>query len=61
MLPNGTVGKAVERLRRQRIKLLVCNTPQVAALVPALGGTLDLIAVGGVERQGCTGSAELQG
>jgi dihydroorotate dehydrogenase (fumarate) len=50
MLPNGVVGKAVELLRRQRIELLVCNTPQLAAFVPAVGGALDLIAVGGVSN-----------
>jgi dihydroorotate dehydrogenase (fumarate) len=48
MLPDGAVGSAVDLLRRHRIEVLVCNTPQLAAFAPAIGGALDLIAVGGV-------------
>jgi dihydroorotate dehydrogenase len=50
MLPNSTVGKAVEWPRRRRIERSVCNTPQLAASVPAIGGAFDLIAVGSVSN-----------
>jgi dihydroorotate dehydrogenase (fumarate) len=49
VLPKG-VGHAVELLRRHRIEVFVCNTPQLAAFVPAIGGALDVIAVGGVSN-----------
>jgi dihydroorotate dehydrogenase (fumarate) len=50
VLPEGEVGHAVELLRRHRIDVFVCNTPQLAAFVPAISGELDLIAVGGVSN-----------
>jgi dihydroorotate dehydrogenase (fumarate) len=50
VLPEGAVGHAVELLRHHRIEVFVCNTPQLAAFVPAIGGALDLIAVGGVSN-----------
>jgi dihydroorotate dehydrogenase (fumarate) len=50
VLPDGEVGHAVELLKRHRIEVLVCNTPQLTAFVPALSGMLDLIAVGGVSN-----------
>jgi dihydroorotate dehydrogenase (fumarate) len=49
-LPEGTVGRAVDLLRRHQIDVFVCNTPQLATFVPAIGGALDLIAVGGVSN-----------
>jgi dihydroorotate dehydrogenase (fumarate) len=50
ILPEGAVGPAVDLLRRHRVEILVCNTPQLAAFVPVIGGGLDLIAVGGVSN-----------
>jgi dihydroorotate dehydrogenase (fumarate) len=50
MLPAGAVGNAVELLRRHRIEVFVCNTPQLAAFEPVIGEGLDLIAVGGVSN-----------
>jgi dihydroorotate dehydrogenase (fumarate) len=47
-LPGGVVGHAVERLRRHRIEVGVCHTPQLATFALARDGALDLIAVGGV-------------
>jgi dihydroorotate dehydrogenase (fumarate) len=49
-LPDGTVGPAVDLLRRHRIDIFVCNTPQLGAFVPAIDGAIDLIAVGGVSN-----------
>jgi dihydroorotate dehydrogenase len=49
-LSEGAVGPAVDLLRRQRIAIFVCNTPQLTAFVPAIGGAIDLIAVGGVSN-----------
>ena len=49
-LPDEAVGPAVDLLRRHRIEIFVCNTPQLAAFVPAIDGALDLIAVGGVSN-----------
>ena len=48
ILPDEAVGRAVELLRHHRIEVFVCNTPQLETFAPALDGTLDLIAVGGV-------------
>jgi dihydroorotate dehydrogenase len=48
MLPDGAVGRAVDLLRRHQIEVLVCNTPQLAGFAPAIGGSFDLVAVGGV-------------
>jgi len=50
VLPNEAVGHAVELLRRHRIEVFVCNTPQLATFVPAIGEGLDVIAVGGVSN-----------
>ena len=50
VLPEGAVGRAVELLRRHRIEVFVCNTPQLGIFVPVIGGALDLIAVGGVSN-----------
>jgi dihydroorotate dehydrogenase (fumarate) len=47
-LPEGVMGQAVDLLRRHRIEVFVCHTLQLAAFEPAIGGALDLIAVGGV-------------
>jgi dihydroorotate dehydrogenase (fumarate) len=47
-LPEAQVGQAVELLRRHRIEVLVCQTPQLPAFARSCGGGLDLIAVGGV-------------
>jgi Dihydroorotate dehydrogenase len=47
---TGAVGRASELLRRHRVDAFVCHTPQLAVFVPALGGALDLIAVGGVSN-----------
>jgi dihydroorotate dehydrogenase (fumarate) len=49
-LPDASVGSAVDLLRRHQIEVFVCNTPQLAAFAPALGGALDIIAVGGVSN-----------
>jgi dihydroorotate dehydrogenase (fumarate) len=49
-LPDGAVGHAFDLLRRHRIEVFVCNTPQLVAFAPAIGGALDLIAVGGVSN-----------
>jgi dihydroorotate dehydrogenase (fumarate) len=49
-LPTGTVASAVDLLRRHQIEIFVCNTPQLEVFVPAIGGALDLIAVGGVSN-----------
>jgi dihydroorotate dehydrogenase (fumarate) len=49
-LPDSAFNSAVDLLRRHRIEVFVCNTPQVAAFAPALDGALDLIAVGGVSN-----------
>jgi len=49
-LPEAAMGQAVDLLRRHRIEVFVCNTPQLAAFAPAIGGALDLIAVGGVSN-----------
>jgi dihydroorotate dehydrogenase (fumarate) len=49
-LPDVAVGHAVELLRRHRIEAFVCNTPQLATFVPAIGGAVDVIAVGGVSN-----------
>jgi len=48
ILSEGAVGDAVDCLRRHRIEVLVCNTPQLSTFVPVIGAGLDLIAVGGV-------------
>jgi dihydroorotate dehydrogenase (fumarate) len=50
VLAEGAVSTAVELLRRHRIEVFVCNTPQLSTFVPAIGGVLDLIAVGGVSN-----------
>jgi dihydroorotate dehydrogenase (fumarate) len=50
VLPNEAVGNAVELLRRHRIEVFVCNTPQLVVFVPVIGEGLDLIAVGGVSN-----------
>jgi dihydroorotate dehydrogenase (fumarate) len=50
VLSDVASGRAVELLRRHRIEIVVCNTPQLATFVPAIGGALDLIAVGGVSN-----------
>jgi dihydroorotate dehydrogenase (fumarate) len=50
VLPNEAVGDAIALLRRHRIEVFVCNTPQLAAFVPVTGEGLDLIAVGGVSN-----------
>jgi dihydroorotate dehydrogenase (fumarate) len=50
VLPEGKLGDAIDLLGRQRIEVLVCNTPQLAAFVTAIRGALDLIAVGGVSN-----------
>ena len=47
-LPDNAVDQAVALLRRHRIEVFVCNTPQLATFTPALQGQIDLIAVGGV-------------
>jgi dihydroorotate dehydrogenase len=47
-LPEATISQAVELLRRHRVRIFVCNTPQLTAFAPAVGTALDLIAVGGV-------------
>jgi dihydroorotate dehydrogenase (fumarate) len=47
-LPGGLVGQAIDLLQRHRTDVFVCNTPQLAAFASAIGGALDLIAVGGV-------------
>jgi dihydroorotate dehydrogenase (fumarate) len=49
-LPQGLMGQAVDLLQRHRIDVFVCNTPQLAAFASAIGGALDLIAVGGVSN-----------
>ena len=49
-LPEATIGQAVDLLRRHRIEVFVCNTPQLAAFEPAISGALDLIAVGGISN-----------
>jgi dihydroorotate dehydrogenase (fumarate) len=49
-LHEGAIGAAVEVLRRHRIEVFVCNTPQVLTFVPLIGAALDLIAVGGVSN-----------
>jgi len=49
-LTEGAVGAAVELLRRHRIDVFVCNTPQLSIFVPAIGAGLDIIAVGGVSN-----------
>lgn len=49
-LSEGVVGAAVELLRRHRIEVFVCNTPQLSIFVPAIGAGLDIIAVGGVSN-----------
>jgi hypothetical protein len=43
---TGAVGHAVELLRRHRIDVSVCKTPQLAAFLRAIGGALEVIAVG---------------
>jgi dihydroorotate dehydrogenase (fumarate) len=50
VLPEGEESHVVELLRRHWIEVFVCNTPQLAAFVPAISGALDLIAVGGVSN-----------
>jgi dihydroorotate dehydrogenase len=50
VLSDGVVGAAVELLRRHRIEVFVCNTPQLSTFVPASGAGLDIIAVGGVSN-----------
>jgi dihydroorotate dehydrogenase (fumarate) len=50
VLSEGAVGNAVELLRRHRIEVFVCNTPQLSTFSPAIRGGLDLIAVGGVSN-----------
>ena len=50
VLSDAASGHAVALLRRHRIEVFVCNTPQLATFVPAIGGALDLIAVGGVSN-----------
>jgi dihydroorotate dehydrogenase (fumarate) len=47
-LPEATISQAIELLRRHRISIFVCNTPQLTAFAPAVEAQLDLIAVGGV-------------
>jgi dihydroorotate dehydrogenase len=47
-LPEAVMGQTVDLLRRHRIEVFVCNTPHLAAFEPAIGGALDLIAVGGI-------------
>jgi dihydroorotate dehydrogenase (fumarate) len=49
-LPAAALGQAVDFLRRHRVEVFVCNTPQLAAFETAIGGALDLIAVGGVSN-----------
>jgi dihydroorotate dehydrogenase len=49
-LAEAAMGQAVDLLRRHRIEVFVCNTPQLAAFASAIGGALDLIAVGGVSN-----------
>ncbi|HEX9871873.1 MAG TPA: hypothetical protein VGC99_25400 [Candidatus Tectomicrobia bacterium] len=49
-LSEGVVGDAVECLRRHRIEVFACNTPQLSTFVPAIGGGIDIIAVGGVSN-----------
>jgi dihydroorotate dehydrogenase (fumarate) len=49
-LPEAAMGQAVDLLRRHRIEVFVCNTPQLAAFALAIGGAPDLIAVGGVSN-----------
>jgi len=49
-LSEGAVEDAVESLRRHRIEVFVCNTPQLSTFVPAIGAGLDIIAVGGVSN-----------
>ena len=49
-LSEGMVGAAIECLRRHRIEVFTCKTPQLSTFVPAIGGGLDLIAVGGVSN-----------
>jgi dihydroorotate dehydrogenase (fumarate) len=49
-LPEAAMGQAVDLLRRHQIEVIVCNTPQLAAFESAIGGALDLIAVGGVSN-----------
>ena len=50
ILSEGAGGAAVELLRRHRIEVFVCNTPQLSIFVPAIGAGLDIIAVGGVSN-----------
>jgi dihydroorotate dehydrogenase (fumarate) len=50
VLSEAAVADAVDLLRRHRIEVFVCNTPQLQTFVPAIGGGLDLIAVGGVSN-----------
>ena len=50
MLPDAAVNRAVALLRQHQVEVLVCNTPQLGSFVPAIGGALDLIAVGGVSN-----------
>jgi dihydroorotate dehydrogenase (fumarate) len=49
-LPEGVMAQVVDLLRRHQIEAFVCNTPQLAAFAPAIGGVLDLIAVGGISN-----------
>jgi dihydroorotate dehydrogenase (fumarate) len=49
-LAEAAMGQAVDLLRRHRIEVFVCNTPQLAAFESAIGGALDLIAVGDVSN-----------
>lgn len=50
VLPDEAVGDAVDLLRRHRIEVFVCNTPQLATFLPVIGEGLDLVAVGGVSN-----------
>ncbi|MBI3329393.1 MAG: hypothetical protein HYZ81_22155 [Nitrospinae bacterium] len=48
VLPDGAMDGAADLLRRHRIEIFVCNTPQVGVFAKALGNTLDIIGVGGI-------------
>jgi dihydroorotate dehydrogenase len=49
-LPEAATGGVIDLLRRHRVEVFVCNTPQLAAFGPAVSAVLELIAVGGVSN-----------